>query len=261
MTLPPATIDRLADRLLAAADAREALEPLTATTPDLDVASAYELQDALVARLLARGERLIGAKLGLTSRAKQVEMGVHEPIGGWLTDAMLVADGEAVRAATLGQPRVEPEIAFRLARDLAGADVTADEVLAATEVVMPAIEIIDSRYRAFKFTLPDVVADNASAARFALGEPVSPAGIPLDLVGVVFEIDGALVATAAGAAVLGHPAAAVAWWVRRLAASGRGLRAGEIVLSGALTGAVGIEAGSSARATVDRLGSVEVRFT
>jgi 2-oxo-3-hexenedioate decarboxylase len=116
--------------------------------------------------------------------------------------------------------------------------------------------VLAPRYRDYRFTLPDVVADNASAARFIVGDPVDPAGIPLDLVGVVFELNGDVVSTAAGAAVLGHPAAAVAWWVRRLAGSGRGLRAGDVVLSGALTGAVAVRAGDIAQVSIDRLGSV-----
>jgi 2-oxo-3-hexenedioate decarboxylase len=249
-------VDLLAARLLEAADTRQTIEPLTTSLPSFDVEAGYAVQDALVARLVARGERVVGAKLGLTSKAKQVEMGVHEPIGAWLTDAMVLAPGSPIEVASLGQPRVEPEIAFRMARDLAGEDVTADHVLAATEAVMPAIEVLDSRYRDYRFTLADVVADNASAARFIVGDPVSPAGLPLELVGVVFEMNGDLVSTAAGAAVMGHPAAAVAWWVRRLAGGGRGLRAGDLVLSGALTGAVPVRAGDIAQVSIDRLGSV-----
>lgn len=257
--LDDAAIAAIAARLHAAARSQASVEPLTTTLTGLDVADAYRIQDAVVALRTAEGETVVGSKLGLTSRAKQVEMGVRDVIGAWLTDAMELRPGEPLVTASLGQPRAEPEIAFRMARDLAGEGTTAADVLAATDSVMTAIEILDSRYRAYAFTLPDVIADNASAAGFILGDPVSPAGLPLDLVGVVFEVDGAVVATASGAASLGHPAEAVAWWVRLLAAGGRGLRAGDIVLSGALTGAFPLLPGTVARATIDRLGVVEVR--
>ena len=260
-TLTGEAIASLAGRLAAAAAGRRLVEPLTDELPDLTVDEAYRIQDALVGLAIADGARIVGAKLGLTSRAKQVEMHVHEPIGGWLTDRMPLAPGEDLDIASLGQPRVEPEIAFGLKADLAGAGVTGADVLRATDWVAPAIEVLDSRYRDYRFTLPDVVADDASAGRYVVGAPVSPEGLPLDLVGVVFEADGALVSTAAGAAVLGHPADAVAWWVRRIAAEGRGLEAGAVVLSGALTGAIRVSPGMAVHVTIDRLGHVALRCT
>jgi 2-oxo-3-hexenedioate decarboxylase len=139
--------------------------------------------------------------------------------------------------------------------------VTAADVLAATAGVAVGIEVLDSRYRDYRFTIGDVVADNTSAGRFVVGAAVPPAGIDLRLVGVVFERNGEMVATAAGAAVLGHPAAAVAWLVRALAADGSGLRAGEIVLSGGLTAAVPVGPGDVLGATVDRLGTLELTIT
>jgi 2-oxo-3-hexenedioate decarboxylase len=251
-------IEAAADGLATAARDRRTVEPLSDAWPDLGVDAAYAIQDALVARHVADGATVVGAKLGLTSRAKQAEMGVHEPIGGWLTDRMALGPGEPLVVDTLGQPRCEPEIALRLARPLAGEGTTAADVLAATDAVMVAIEVLDSRYRDYRFTLPDVVADDASAARWVVGPPVDPRGLELDLVGFVFERDGALLATAAGAAVLGHPAEAVAWWVRHLAVRDLGLDAGAIVLSGALTGAVAIRPGERFRASIDRLGSLEL---
>jgi len=251
-------IDVAADLLFAAAARRERVDPITDGWPDLTAADAYRIQDALIARHLAAGAELVGAKLGLTSRAKQVEMSVHEPIGGWLTDRMALGADEPFEVVSLGQPRCEPEIAFRLSRALKGAGVTAADVLAATDAVMPAIEVLDSRYRDYRFRLPDVVADDASAGRYVVGAPVDPAGIDLALVGVVFERGATLLSTAAGAAVLGDPAEAVAWWVRHLAADDRGLEAGMVVLSGALTGAVPIAVGDRFRATIDRLGTVDL---
>lgn len=258
-SLSNAEIETLAGHLYDAASRRELVEPLSDTQPDLSVDVAYRIQDALVARHVGAGARVVGAKLGLTSKAKQVEMHVHEPIGGWLTDRMALPEGEDLVVASLGQPRVEPEIAFGLRAGLSGPDVTGADVLRATDWVAPAIEVLDSRYRDYRFTLPDVVADEASAGRYVIGAPVSPDGLPLHLVGVVFEASGALISTAAGAAVLGHPADAVAWWVRRIAASGRGLEAGAVVLSGALTGAIRVSPGMSIQVTIDRLGHVGLR--
>ena len=230
--LSAADVEALAGQLYDAASRRELVEPLTDAHAELGVDDGYRIQDALVERHVAAGARIVGAKLGLTSKAKQTEMHVHEPIGAWLTDRMALADGEDLVVASLGQPRVEPEIAFGLRSGLSGPNVTGADVLRATEWVAPAIEVLDSRYRDYRFTLPDVVADEASAGRFVIGAPVAPDGLPLDLVGVVFEADGKLVSTAAGAAVLGHPAEAVAWWVRRIAAAGRGLDAGAVVCPG-----------------------------
>lgn len=251
-------VDAIAGVLWEAAAGHHQVDPITDTKPGLSPTDAYRIQDALVARYVADGARIMGAKLGLTSRAKQLEMSVHEPIGGWLTDRMELVAGEPLVVASLGQPRCEPEIAFRLARSLTGASITADDVLAATDAVMPAIEVLDSRYRDYRFTLPDVIADAASAGRYVLGAPVDARGIDLSLVGVVFERDDAMLGTAAGAAVSGDPAEAVAWWVRHLTAHGRGLDPGMVVLSGALTGAVVAQPGDVFRATIDRLGVIEL---
>jgi len=255
----PRTPGQLAARLLDAERRGRLLEPLTAENPDLSVEEAYRIQDAVIELRLEAGERVVGAKLGLTSAAKRHEMGVDEPLFGWLTDAMVLDVGQPLERASLGQPRAEPEIAFLMGSDLAGAGVGAVHVLAATRAVAPAIEILDSRYADYRFTLPDVVADNASSGRFVVGGvTVPPEGMDLRLVGCVLEKDGEVVATAAGGASLGHPAAAVAWLVRALARSGRGLRAGDVVLSGGLTTAIRIETGDVVTARFDRLGTVEV---
>ncbi len=166
--------------------------------------------------------------------------------------------GEPLRTGDHIQPRAEPEIVFVLGADLAGPAITAADVLTVTAGVAPGIEVLGSRFLDYKFTMPDVVADNASAGRYLIGPPVPPAGIDLRLAGVVLEHRGEAVGTAAGAAALGHPAAAVAWLVRSLAAEGLGLRAGDIVLSGGLTAAVPVRAGDVVTVTVDRLGSIEL---
>lgn len=249
----------LAKRLFEAERSRTPIEPLTTEFPGMTVEEGYRIQDALLGLRLDGGETLVGAKLGLTSRAKQQEMGVAEPVHAWLTDAMALEPGEHLPAGSLVQPRAEPEIAFLIGEELRGPGVLAAHVLAATAAVMPALEILDSRYREYGFALPDVVADNASSGRFLVaGAPVRPEGFDLRLVGCVLERNGEVVATAAGAASLGHPAAAVAWLVRRLAARGEGLRAGQVVLSGGLTATVPVEAGDVVTARLGRLGTAEV---
>lgn len=256
MSIP---VEDLADRLYRAARRTELVDPLTDEHPDLTMEAAYEIQDAVVARYEADGDAVVGAKLGLTSRAKQRDVGVHEPLYGWLTASLDLDPGTPLDLSAVGQPRVEPEIAFRLGEDLEGAHVNAVRVLAATEWVAPSLEVLDSRYCDYRFTLVDVVADNASSGRYLVGGvPRDPAELDLRLVGCVLERNGVLEATAAGAACLGHPATAVAWLARALAARGTGLAAGSVVISGGLTAAVAVGPGDVVTADFDRLGSVEL---
>ncbi len=245
--------------LISAVRDRTAVPPLTNDIDNLDVATAYVVQDAVVNARVAAGAQVVGAKLGLTSEAKQRQMSVDSPIYGWLTGDMQLDTGEALACGRYIQPRCEPEVAFLLQSDLEGAHITGAHVLAATDAVFAAVDVLDSRFAGYSFTLPDVVADNASSAGFVLaGNAVDPRGIDLRLVGCVLEKNGELVATAAGAAVLSHPAASVAWLVRALAARGRGLRAGHIVMAGALTEAVAVAPGDTIVARFDRLGTLEI---
>lgn len=251
--------EQMAAALASAAAGAEAIRPFSDANPDLSVDTAYAVQDLLVKDRLDTGARLIGAKLGLTSAAKQEQMSVHEPIYGLLTSDMVLAAGAPLDLDRFCHPRAEPEIGFLIGRELAG-PTTIAEVLAATDSVFAAIEIIDSRYAGFRFRLPDVVADNASSAGVVLGgSRRRPEQLEdLRLLGCVLRVDGAVHATAAGAAVLGHPAQSVAWLVDRLAERGRTLAAGSVVLSGALTDAVAVEAGTTVSAEIDGLGAVEV---
>ncbi len=247
-------VTALAERLTGARTSVSAIPQLSDDTPDLDLDTGYAVQ-----RLLRSGRGpLVGWKLGVTSRAKQQQVGVDSPIYGFLAADHVLDAGEPLTVAEHINPRCEPEIVFVMGHELAGAHVSTTEVLAATAGVAVGIEVLDSRYTDYRFTMPDVVADNASAGRYAVGTPVPPQGIDLRLVGVVLEHNGGVVATASGAASLGHPAAAVAWLVRSLAATGEGLRAGDVVLSGGLTAAVPVSAGDVVVATVDRLGSLEL---
>lgn len=245
-----ADLHDLAGRLQKAVADRTAIEQLG--VPDLP--TAYAVQ-----RILRdQAGPLAGWKLGVTSRAKQKQVGVNEPVYGFLAAAHAVDLGAPVQLGELIAPRAEPEIVFTIGRDLAGPSVTAADVLAATASVAVGIEILDSRYRDYKFTTADVVADNTSAGRYVVGAPVAVDGIDLRLVGVVLEHNGEVVATASGSASLGHPAAAVAWLARALSAEGEGLKAGEVVLSGALTVAQPVTPGDVVVVSIDRLGSVEL---
>ena len=246
--------DEIAARLAKARTDRTAIGSLSAELGDFDLASAYEVQ-----RLLRReAGPLAGWKLGVTSRAKQVQVGVNEPVRGHLAAADALDLGSPLVVAEHIQPRCEPEIVFVMGADLSGPAVTSSAVLAATASVAVGIEVLDSRYTDYKFTMPDVVADNTSAGRYVVGSAVPATGLDLRLIGVVLEHNGEVVATASGAAALGHPAAAVAWLVRNLALENEGLRAGDVVLSGGLTAAVPVKAGDVVTATADRFGSVEL---
>ena len=247
-------------QLLAAAERdRRALPPFTDEHPGLDDAIAYDAQLAGIRDRLAAGETLAGAKLGLASRAEQQAMKVDSPLSGWVTSGMLLPYGEPVELDRFIHPRVEPEIAFLLARDVEPA-ATVTSVLAATESVFAAVGVLDSRFQDFRFRLPDVIADNAGAGGFLLGpRAVPPADLgDLRLLGCVLRVNGDVVTTAAGAASMGHPAAAVAWLANRLAARGQALRAGMLVFSGGLTGPVALRPGTAVTAELEGLGSIEV---
>ena len=250
---------QIAEVLASAERDRKELSPFTDEHPDLDLQTAYDAQWAGVERRLAAGERLVGAKLGLTSKAKQRVMNVDAPLHGWVTDRMLLPYGEPVDLTRFIQPRVEPEIAFLLARDVA-TPATVTSILAATEAVFAAVDVLDSRYDDFRFRLPDVIADNASAGAFLLGSnAVPPADLDdLRLLGCVLRVNGEVVATAAGAASMGHPAAAVAWLANRLATREQKLRAGMLIFSGGLTEPVPLQVGTAVTAELDGLGAIEV---
>jgi 2-oxo-3-hexenedioate decarboxylase len=246
----------LARQLREATDDRTEIDKLTISEPGLEPSLAYEVQRLGVEQRLAEGERLIGYKLGLTSRAKQLAMGVADPLWGRLHSGLLRDEEVPLQVASLIHPRVEPEIAFLLGADVDGSTATTASVLAATCGVFPALELLDSRYRDFKFTLPDVIADNASAAGVICGgRLLDPASLDLQLEGIVVRRDGEVVETAAGAAVSGHPAAAVAWLARQVGT----LEAGAIVISGGLTAPVALAPGMTVTAQYTHLGTVTLR--
>jgi 2-oxo-3-hexenedioate decarboxylase len=252
-------VGQAATVLLAAEQQRTDRGPITDEWPGLDLATAYAVQDEVIGRKVGAGERVIGVKLGLTSRAKQQRMGIDSPLTGWLTDGMVLEAGVPVPQDRLIHPRAEPEIVFVLGDRLAGPGVTAATAMSAVDRVYCGLEIIDSRYTDFKFTLPDVVADNASSARFVLG----PVGLPperldLSLEACLLEVDGAIVDSATGAAVQGHPAEALALAANALGRRGLALEAGWLALTGGMTDAVFIPPGTTVSAHFTSLGSVVV---
>lgn len=180
---------------------------ITDQIPDLSFEDAYFIQEKLIELREKDGARRVGIKLGLTSKAKQQMMGVHEAVYGYLTDDMLALEWEPINFNQFIHPKAEPEIAFMIGEDLQGTNVTAENVLNVTKYVAPAIEIIDSRYLNFKFTLADVIADNCSSSRFVLGSKwMKPETVDLAQLGMVMSKNGLVAQTGTSAAVLGHPA-------------------------------------------------------
>jgi 2-oxo-3-hexenedioate decarboxylase len=254
------TVGQAATVLLEAEAARTDRPPITDSWPGLDLTTAYAVQDETLRRRLARGEHLVGVKLGLTSRAKQQRMNISSPLTAWLTDAMALPGGAAVPRDRLIHPRAEPEIVFVMRSRLAGPGVTAATALAAVDSVCCGIEVIDSRYRDFRFTLPDVVADNASTGFFVTG-PVSvpPASLDLALEACLLERGGQVVDSATGAAVQGHPAEALALAANDLGRRGLAIEPGWVVLTGGMTDAVPVPDGTVLAAHFTHLGSVFLR--
>lgn len=239
---------------------REVVKVTSSIKQDLTLEEAYLVQEEIVRRKLSEGKKIIGPKMGLTSYAKMKQMGVETPIYGYVFDYMLINNGGQLKLSELIHPKVEAEIAFIMGEDVEGLGITGVQVLAATEYVIPALEIIDSRYEKFNFTLPDVVADNASTSRVVFGTTLKkPDWIELDLVGAIITINGEIKGLGAGAAVLGHPANSIAMLANMLAKKGKKIKKGDIILSGGITEAVTLQRGDNVTGKFDSLG--EVTFT
>jgi len=219
---------------------------------ELSLADAYGIQSASIQRRIGRGERRVGVKMGFTSRAKMVQMGIEDVIWGRLSSGMRVEEGASISFSRFVHPRVEPELAFVLKRPLAG-DVTAVEALAAVEAVAPALEIIDSRYQDFKFSLPDVIADNASSSGFVIGAWSDPRQDFSNL-GLTMSVDGRVVQVGSTAAILGHPLRSLVAAVRLSAAAGEPLEAGWVVMAGGATPAEWVKPGQYVSIEMERVG-------
>ncbi len=263
MALSTTRIHALGDELFTALRSRSVLSPLTEREPGIAIADAYQISLHLLERRQAEGERVIGKKIGVTSKAVQDMLGVHQPDFGFLTDRMHIADGSTIslRQAGLIQPRAEGEIAFVLKQDLRGPGITAAQVLDATDYVSPCFEIVDSRIRDWKIRIEDTIADNASCGVFVLGrDRIAPRALDLSLVAMAIDKNGAQVAAGLGSAVQGHPANAVAWLANTLGAFGIPFLAGEIILSGSLAPLLPAVAGDHFEMKLAGIGSASVTF-
>jgi 2-keto-4-pentenoate hydratase len=235
--------------------------PLTETYPGIDVADAYQIQMHNVGRRIAGGAVVRGHKVGLTAKAMQQMLGVHEPDYGHLTDDLFVYEQEAVPMSRFCSPRAEIEVGFVLGRTLEGPGVTVADVIRATECLLPAIEIVDSRVSDWKIKIQDTIADNASCGGVVLGSrPTRLADVDPALIGAALSRNGEVIETGCSGAVLGNPVNAVAWVANKVAQFGVSLEAGSVVIPGSCTRMVPIAPGDVIRADFDVLGHVAVRF-
>jgi 2-keto-4-pentenoate hydratase len=252
----------VAAALVAAERDRLPIPPLRETWPDIDVVDAYEIQLLNIGRRVDAGVAVRGHKVGLSSRAMQEMMGVGEPDYGHLLADMAVADGGLVSAGRFCYPRVEVEVGFVLGAPLPGEGCTEDDVIAATEAVAPAIELIDSRIINWDIQIADTIADNASSAGYVLGpDRVKPTELDLRAIDARLLRNGDEIATGRSDAVLGNPVTAVAWLARKVAAFGVTLDAGHVILPGSVHRAVDVRPGDDFEAVLDGLGSVRLSFT
>jgi 2-keto-4-pentenoate hydratase len=246
---------------LRAAYAGPTVAPLRDGLAPTDAAGAYAVQDLNTRYWVGQGRRIIGRKIGLTAEAVQKQLGVSQPDFGVLFDDMLLADGARLSSSRTLQPKAEAEVALILAKDIDDPEATADDVLSAAESAVAAIEIVDSRIADWKITFADTVADNGSSAFFVLGNESKPlAGLDLWTCGMVMEVNGAPTSIGVGAACLGHPLNAAAWLARTLSAFGQSLKAGDIIMTGALGPMVTLAPGDAVKATIAGLGSASFTY-
>lgn len=254
------TISALADRVQQAQDHTHTITKLTDEHPSMSIEDGYAVQEELLQRWIARGDRLVGRKAGLTSKAKMIQMGVDVPSFGLLLSSYARPENGAIEMDQLLHPKIEAEIAFVMKDELRGT-VTIEQVLAATDYVIPAVEVIDSRFENFKFDLPSVIADNSSSARYVTGgRPRDPRELDLRTIGVVIERNGEIQALGASAAVLNHPANAIIMLVEHLAARDQVLPAGSYIMTGGITEAIPVSRGDNVVARFQDMGSISFKF-
>jgi 2-keto-4-pentenoate hydratase len=255
------SIGRIADQLQKAEADRKQIAPIVIDLGNGNVDAAYQVQAELTRRRLAASSRLVGRKIGLTSLAVQQQLGVSEPDFGALFSDMEAEHGGQIETGRLIQPRIEAEIALVLDRDLERADTTMAELMRAIVFVAPALEIVDSRIADWKISIVDTIADNGSSARFVLGNTIRKlTDVDLLTSGMMMTRNGVVVSVGSGAACLGHPLKAALWLVRKLADAGEPLRAGDVVLTGALGPMVGAQKDEEYEARISDIGTVRVRF-
>jgi 2-oxo-3-hexenedioate decarboxylase len=261
MKLSKNTIMALAEHLENAELQARDVTMITRDHPEMDWDDAYAIQDEIRRRKETRGRKTVGLKAGLTSFAKMKQMGVKSPVFGFLSDYMNRPDGGEIKISELIHPKVEAEICIVTKALLKGPGCHVAAVMAATDFVLPAVEIIDSRYRDFKFDLKSVIADNTSASRFVIGGRMRDlSDLDLRTLGVVLESNGEIVSMAAGAAVLGQPLAAVAMLANHLGARDQEIPVGTFIMTGGVTEAIAVKGGDSVVARFQDLGTVSMRF-
>lgn len=255
-------IQQCGDELYTAMLERTPVRPLTERFSDITIEDAYNISLRMLERRIESGEKIIGKKIGLTSKAVQNMLGVGQPDFGYLTDKMAFSQGEEMPISDrLMQPKAEGEIAFILKKDLMGPGVTAADVLAATDCVLPCFEVVDSRVENWQIKIQDTVADNASCGLFVLGDrAVDPRKVDLATCGMVVEKNGSIISTGAGAAALGSPVNCVTWLANTLGEFGIPLKAGEVILSGSLVPLEPVQAGDFMSVNIGGIGSASVRF-
>ena len=260
--LSPSLIESLGDELYGALRAQRVLEPLTERHPGIAIEDAYRISRRMVERRVAAGEKIIGKKIGVTSKPVQEMLGVFQPDFGFLTDGMAYPDGADIPiAGHLIQPRAEGEIAFRLRAPLAGPGVSEEDVLEATEAIIPCFEIVDSRIRDWAIKIQDTIADNASCGVYVLsGSEADPRACDLPALRMAIYKNGEFHSEGRGAAVQGNPLTAVAWLANTLGEFGIPFEAGEIILSGSLAPLIPVAAGDKMRLELDGIGGCAVNF-
>ena len=261
MNLDNATILKLAEHLENAELQAQDVTKITNDYPDMDWDDAYAIQDEIRRRKIARGNKIAGLKCGLTSFAKMKQMGVEVPVFGFIADYMARPDGGDIKHAEMIHPKVEAEICIVTKAPLKGPGCHVAAVMAATDFVVPAVEVIDSRYRDFKFDLKSVIADNTSSSRFVIGGKMRNLDeLDLRTLGVVLEVNGEIKSMAAGAAVLGNPLAAVAMLANHLGARGQEIPAGTFIMTGGVTEAISVNPGDKLEGHVDGVGDLTIAY-
>jgi 2-oxopent-4-enoate/cis-2-oxohex-4-enoate hydratase len=260
--MDPQKIEQLGDELYDALCSQTTLAPLIQREPDISIEDAYHISQRMVQRRVAAGEKIVGKKIGVTSAPVQEMLGVFQPDFGFLTDGMVFEDGADISIAEhLIQPRAEGEIAFRLKTDLAGPGVTEQDVLDATETIIPCFEIVDSRIRDWNIKIQDTVADNASCGVFVLGRnEVDPRDYDLPNLQMKVYKNGELHSEGLASAVQGNPLTAVAWLANTLGEFGIPFKAGEVILSGSLVPLIPVVAGDRMSLEIEGIGGCSCNF-